>query len=235
MGPGVMADTVGLKNVWEIAARLKLSFKNPLEITEAALTTFHLTYKTLRGIVDFKSPKVAAHFKLPPKPGYKLFAPGSWYSKIAMEVKMTGLLVSRAFHHTPFNLQKWKPEEYIKEGDWTRRCFGDPENNKPDLNAYAAHPPQSLNARTLNEAFLQVFYEIALPNPDTFRLHAQIHDSILFSYKAGWEKHIESVRHLMEIPVSVRDVHGTLRTFVVPAAVKMGKPGKPATYWDETE
>lgn len=235
MGPGVMADTVGLKNVWEIAARLKLSFKNPLEITEAALTTFHLTYKTLRGIVDFKSPKVAAHFKLPPKPGYKLFAPGSWYSKIAMEVKMTGLLVSRAFHHTPFNLQKWKPEEYIKEGDWTRRCFGDPENNKPDLNAYAAHPPQSLNARTLNEAFLQVFYEIALPNPDTFRLHAQIHDSILFSYKAGREKHIESVRHLMEIPVTVRCVHGTFRTFTVPAAVKAGKPGKPATYWDETE
>ena len=235
MGPGVMADTIGLKNVWEIAARLKLSFKNPLEITEAALTTFHLTYKTLRGIVDFKSPKVAAHFKLPPKPGYKLFAPGSWYSKIAMEVKMTGLLVSRAFHHTPFNLQKWQAEGYIKEGDWTRRCFGDPENNKPDLNAYAAHPPQSLNARTLNEAFLQVFYEVALPNPDTFRLHAQIHDSILFSYKAGWEKHIESVRHLMEIPVTVRCVHGTLRTFTVPAAVKAGKPGKPATYWDETE
>ena len=235
MGPGVAADTIGLKNVWAIATRLQLPFKNPLEVTEAALTTFHLTYKTLRGIIDFKSPKVAAHFKLNPKPGYKLFAPGSWYSKIAMEVKMTGLLVSRAYHHIPFNEQKWTPEEYIEKGDWTRRCFGDPENNKLDLNAYAAHPPQSLNARTLNEAFMQVFYKIALPHASDFRLHAQIHDSILFSYREGREELCEQVRSEMEIPVTVRDVHGTVRKFVVPAAIKAGKAGKPATYWNETE
>ena len=242
MGPAVAADTMGLKNVWAIATRLKLPFKNPLEVTEAALTTFHLTYKTLRGIINFKSSAVAQHFKLPAKPGYKLFAPGSWYSKIAMEVKMTGLLVSRAYHHIPFNLQKYPDiEKYLDEGDWTRKCFGNPEDNKMDLNALAAHPPQSLNARTLNEAFMQVFYEVALPNPLDFRLHAQIHDSTLYSYKPGCEHLGQRVKTLMEIPVSVRDVHGITRMFTVPAALKEGKLDpetkqlKRAIFWNETE
>lgn len=242
MGPAVAADTIGLVNVWKIAARLSLPFKNPMEITEAALTTFHLTYKTLRGIIKFKSASVARHFKLPPNNGCKLFAPGSWYSKIAMEVKMTGLLVSRAYHHIPFNEKKWpNPETYINEGDWTRRCFGDPENNKLDLNSYAAHPPQSLNARTLNEAFMQVFYEIALPHSMDFRLHAQIHDSIFFSYREGYEHLAERVKNLMEIPVSVRGVDGIIRTFTVPSALKIGKMDYDtgtltrAKYWNETE
>jgi DNA polymerase I-like protein with 3'-5' exonuclease and polymerase domains len=241
MGPGVMADTIGLAGVWDIKTRLNLPFTSPLEVTEAALTTFHLTYKTLRGIIQFKSPKVAAYFGLAGRP-YKLFAPGSWYQKIAMEVSMTGMLVSRAYHHTPFNLRKWpSAEAYIEEGDWTRKCFGDPENKKPDLNAYAAHPPQSLNARTLNEAFMQVFYEVALPRAADFRLHAQIHDSIFFSYRQGCGELGELVKQLMEIPVTVRDVSGIVRIFTVPAALKNGKLDKatgqfkPAKYWDETE
>jgi hypothetical protein len=104
-----------------------------------------------------------------------------------------------------------------------------------------AHCPQSLNARTLNEAFLKVFYEIALPNPTTFRLHAQIHDSILFSYAIGSEALAERVKSCMEIPVTVRDVSGTYRTFVVPASLKLGLRDKltsvikPATYWSEIE
>jgi hypothetical protein len=39
----------------------------------------------------------------------------------------------------------------------------------------------------------------------------------------------------MEIPVTVRDVSGVTRTFTVPAALKIGKNGKLATYWSETE
>jgi hypothetical protein len=39
----------------------------------------------------------------------------------------------------------------------------------------------------------------------------------------------------MEIPVSVRDVSGTVRTFTVPAALKIGTSDKPAKYWSETE
>lgn len=234
MGPAVMADSIGLKMVWEIKSRLNLPFINPLEVTEAALTKFHLTYKTLRGIIKFKNPKVAAFFGLS-NPPYKLFAPGSWYQKVTMEIITTGLLVSRAYHHTPFNLKKWDEKEYIEQGDWTRRCFGDPENNKSDLNAYVAHPPQSLNARTLNEAYMQVFYDVALPYAEVFRLNAQIHDSILFCYKEGREELPEMVRQRMEIPVSVKDVSGNTRTFTVPAALKLGVAGKRAIYWSETE
>ena len=237
MGPGVMADSIGLENVWSIKSRLALPFQSPLEVTEAALTKFHLTYKTLRGIIKFKSPKVAAYFGLS-NPPFKLFAPGTWYEKIAMEVTISGMLVSRAYHHIPFNEKKWpNVEQYLDEGDWTRRCFGDPENNKMDLNAYAAHPPQSLNARTLNEAFMQVFYDVALPHAADFRLHAQIHDSIFFSYREGEAGAMlpAMVKERMEIPVSVRDVHGTTRTFTVPAALKLGVNGKLAKYWSETE
>ena len=88
---------------------------------------------------------------------------------------------------------------------------------------------------------MRVFYDVALPNPTTFRLHAQIHDSILFSYAAGREDHAESVRQCMEIPVTVRDVSGIERTFTVPAALKLGKKDKAtgefvrAKYWSETE
>ena len=141
-------------------------------------------------------------------------------------------------------MANYKATEYIASGDWTRYCFGKPDKSKSDLNAYVAHPPQSLNARTLNEAYMRVFYEVALPNPDTFRLHAQIHDSILFSYRNGYENLADKVRECMEIPVTVRDISGTYRTFTVPAALKLGREETDAggvrrfvgaKYWSETE
>ena len=91
----------------------------------------------------------------------------------------------------------------------------------------------------LNEAFLRYFM-IALPNAEHFRLHAQIHDSILFSYREGHEYLADQVRRCMEIPVTVRDISGTYRTFTVPAALKLGKyqpdgSFKRAVFWNETE
>jgi DNA polymerase I-like protein with 3'-5' exonuclease and polymerase domains len=68
---------------------------------------------------------------------------------------------------------------------WTRYCFYNPSTSKQALNAYVAHPPQSLNAMTLNKAWMKIFYEVALPNPTDFKLCAQIHDSILFQYSSG--------------------------------------------------
>lgn len=120
---------------------------------------------------------------------------------------------------------------------WTRYCFADPRKSKPALNSYIAHSPQSLNAMVLNEAFMAVFYQIAM-NPAhsaDFRLVGQIHDSIPFFYRAGHEYLAEKVKELMEIPVTVKDIKGVERTFTVPAALKIGKDGKPATYWSETE
>ena len=209
MGPNVLIDTMGLDKIWEAQRLLGLSSKwTPKEVAEYLLGAFHATYPRIRS-------------------GY--------YTSVVNEIGLTSRLTSRAFHHLRGGETDDEVTGYIERGDWTRYCFGNPNKNKSDLNSYVAHCPQSLNARTLNEAFLKVFYEIALPFPHDFRLHAQIHDSILFSYTAKGKELAERVRNCMEIPVTVLDVSGTYRTFTVPAALKLGKAGKLATYWSETE
>jgi len=240
MGPAVLVDTMGLPAIFDAAATLRLPFTDPLEIAEYLLCVFHRTYTQLRGMIRFRSARVLAFLRYSSNPSYKLYAPGTWYASVASEIATTRKLVSRAYHHTAFNLANYSAEDYIAEGDWTRYCFGDPVENKLDLNSYVAHPPQSLNARTLNEAYMRVFYDVALPNPDTFRLHAQIHDSILFSYRADRPDHCDAVQKCMEIPVTVRGADGIQRTFTVPAALKVGitQPDgslKRAVYWNETE
>lgn len=222
MGSTVLVDTMGLDNIYTANRILKLGLIDPLDIAKYLLERFHATYPKLRG------PKAP-------------FSPGTYYGAICEEVIVSKRITSRAFHHTKYNLSHYRASDYINSGDWTRYCFGKPDKNKSDLNSYVAHAPQSLNARTLNEAYMRVFYEVALPNPETFRLHAQIHDSTLFSYKLGHENLADAVRECMEIPVTVRDVSGTYRTFTVPAALKIGKLDKStgalkrAVYWSETE
>jgi DNA polymerase I-like protein with 3'-5' exonuclease and polymerase domains len=105
---------------------------------------------------------------------------------------------------------------------WTRYCFADPSKSKTALNSYIAHNPQSLNAMVLNQAYMKVFYEVALTNPKDFKLCAQIHDSILFQYRKGREDLAHKVKELMEIPVECTDIAGIKRTFTVPAALKLG-------------
>lgn len=150
----------------------------------------------------------------------------TYYTGVVAEIKTTKMLTSKAKHHSPYHV-----------AGWTRYCFGDPEKDKRALNAYVAHSPQSLNAITLNKAFMRVFYEIAL-HPEkskVFRLFAQIHDSILFEFKEGYESLAEEVRSIMEIPVTVTGYDGKERTFTVPAAIKAGKEGKGSLRWSETE
>jgi hypothetical protein len=122
---------------------------------------------------------------------------------------------------------------------WTRYCFDNPKTSKPARNAYVAHCAQSLNAMVLNKAWLKVFYDIAI-NPEhanNFKLIAQIHDSILFQYREGHQYLAEMVKERMQIPITVKGADGKTRTFVVPAAVKIGTPenGFKAKYWSETE
>lgn len=214
MGAFTLVDTMGLEYIYKARILLGLKMSEPKKIAEYLLAQFHKTY-----------PSIA----------------GKYYVSVINEIGLTRKLTSRAFHHTEYNLRTSEAEPYIMQGDWTRYCFGAPNKNKLDLNSYVAHGPQSLNARTLNEAFLDVFYKIALPNPTTFRLHAQIHDSILFSYREGCESLAEQVKDCMEIATTVRDVSGITRTFTVPAALKLGKIDKTtgelkrAVYWSETE
>lgn len=245
MGPDVMVDTMGVDKVWMAKKLLHLPYLAASAVTEHLLTVFHLRYPRIRGPIHIRNDQVRIVLKLE-KCEYKLYSPGTYYASVAYEVTTTRRLTSRAYHHTETNRLIYGDGEqavhaYIERGDWTRYCFGKPDSSKPDLNALVAHCPQSLNSRTLNEAWMRVFYEVALPFPDTFRLHAQIHDSILFSYAIGFERHAESVRSCMEIPVTVRDISGTYHKFTVPAALKLGRIDKQtgelvrARYWSETE
>ena len=74
----------------------------------------------------------------------------------------------------------------------------------------------------LDKAFIRVHNEIALKEVKDFRLHAQIHDSIFFSYRIGREDLAWKVKEMMEIPVQVKDCKGVERTLLVPAALKGG-------------
>lgn len=125
---------------------------------------------------------------------------------------------------------------------WVRYCFNDPRKSKPALNSYISHVPQSLNAMVLNQAFMKVFYDIAI-NPTYapyFRLVGQIHDSIPFFYHKDHLYLPDMVKERMEIPITIKDIKGVERTFTVPAALKIGKTQpdgsfKRAIYWSETE
>lgn len=214
MGPDVLVDTMGVDKVWTAGKMLGLQTIEPRRITMYLLEQFHKTYPDIKG---------------------------KYYVHVINEIGTSSKLVSRAYHHTEYNCKSYEPVRYISEGDWTRYCFGKPDKNKLDLNSYVSHGPQSLNGRTLNEAWMRVFYEIALPNPMSFRLYAQVHDSILFSYKNGFDYLATAVKNCMEIPVTIRDVSGVIRTFTVPASLKLGTNNKttglfvPAKYWSETE
>lgn len=142
---------------------------------------------------------------------------GVYYPAVTTEVMMTRMLVGAT--------------------GWTRYCFGNPEKNKSDKNAYVAHVAQSLNAMVLNKAFLRVFREIALSpaHGKHFKLCAQVHDSILFQFREGHEYLCELVRERMEIPVTVKSYAGPEYTFTVPAAIKAGADGLGVKYWSETE
>ena len=152
----------------------------------------------------------------------------AYYPGVVAEILTTNMLASKAKHDVPY--------QATTEG-WVRYCFGKPNKNKSDLNAYVAHAPQSLNACTLNKAFMRVFYEIAMHpvHSRNFKLCAQIHDSILFQFREGHEYLAAKVKEAMEIPVTIKGYDGKTRTFTVPAAVKLGKDNKGALRWSETE
>lgn len=106
--------------------------------------------------------------------------------------------------------------------EWTRYCFADPGSNKHYLNAYVAHPPQSLGAMSLNKAYLKVFYNIWLSNQENFKLGPQIHDSILFQYRKGHEYLAWMVKGEMHVPIEVTDTFGIKRVLEVPVDLKGG-------------
>lgn len=157
--------------------------------------------------ISYTAQQIAAHLLAAFEKAYPVLK-NQWYAKVKTDVGVKKKLVSPP----------------IKGHRWTRYCFKDPSKNKLALNAYVAHPPQNLNALTLNAAFKDVFYNVQL-NPeysDNFILLAQIHDSILFQYREGHSYLCDIVKEKMEFPVQVTDTFGITRELVVPVDVKGG-------------
>lgn len=223
MGAYVLIDTMGEENIVLAKQLLGLNrFWGYIKVAEYLLEQFHKTYPGIRDV---------------------------FYAGVVAEVVATKTLKSMAVHHP------WTCTARIKELEstaknmyeaalaanpgWQRYCFQRPDKSKPALNAYIAHPPQSLNAMTLNKSYLNVFHDIAIhPKHHTnIKLNAQIHDSILFQYRVGHEYICDMVVERMQIPVTIKAYDGKIRTFVVPAGAKRGQHLAKgyATYWSETE
>jgi DNA polymerase I-like protein with 3'-5' exonuclease and polymerase domains len=210
MGPQVLIDTMGEDKIAEARTLLKLpKFWTLIQVAEHLLACFHKAY-----------PDIAQKY----------------YPWVVKEVTLKKMLVSSVWHDTEYN-RTYHPDfkTYIEEGDWTRYCFGNPAKTKRDLNSYVAHGPQSLNARTLNEAYILVMNKVALPNAGNFKLGPQIHDSIFFQFRKGFLHLAHEVKKCMEIKVHIKSIDGVYREFTVPADLKLGKDGQGAEYWSDTE
>jgi len=210
MGPYVLVDTMGEENIVIAKKLLELPrFWSYIQVAEYLLEQFHKTYPSIKDV---------------------------FYAGVVEEILTTHKLESKAYHWTPEDVEIYptskciSPVNWDKYPAWTRYCFGSPEKNKRHLNSYIAHPPQSLNAQTLNKAFLSVFHDIAMhpSHSKNFKLIAQIHDSILFQYRIGHEYLADMVKERMEIPITIKGYDGEIRTFVVPADASEG--GK---YWSD--
>lgn len=226
MGPYVLIDTMGEENIVRAKALLGLPrFWSYMQVAEYLLDSFHTLYPGIRGV---------------------------FYKGVIEEIGRTHMLTSQAVHWdwtaTPRmealkgTISKVYEFELARRGSHTRYCFGDPTKSKPALNSYIAHPPQNLNAMTLNKAFLSVFHDISMhpKHGPNFKLVAQIHDSIMFQYRIGHDYLIPMVVERMEIPVTIKAYDGEVRTFVVPAVAKRGQhltgaDKNKATYWSMTE
>lgn len=127
---------------------------------------------------------------------------GRWYDKIKLDVATGHKLVSAL--------------------GWTRYCFGNPNINKQALNAYVAHVPQNLSVAIINIAFMRVWRDLAIPSNGALRLKAQVHDSILFQYKADRPELVQQVADMMRVPVQVRGSDNKVRTLVIPSDTKSG-------------
>lgn len=110
---------------------------------------------------------------------------GAWQQEIKIEVMTTHMLSSPS--------------------GWTRYCFGNPTDNKLDLNAYIAHGPQHLSVKLINKALIAIWRELALPLGSDIRLKAQVHDSILGQYRIGREDILDKVEKMMRVKVKVFD------------------------------
>jgi hypothetical protein len=188
----VLLVSMGEKNVWKAKTLLKLPGNYGVkQITQFLIDKFCAAVPRLKGVNYSKT----SHTK-----GVNhLFLENTYYGDLIKEVETTRKLVS------PLG--------------WTRYCFGNPREKKPDLNAYVAHPSQNLSVADVNESLLRMYNDPRLQDMSEFRISGQVHDSILFQIKIGCaDKYLPIVKELFSVPILV---HG--RSMLIPVDISKGK------------
>lgn len=123
--------------------------------------------------------------------------PDSYYYKVIEEIETTRMLVGPT--------------------GWTRYCFGDPRNNKPDLNSYVAHGPQSLSVKKINDAWFKCWNKLEMEE-GLVRFLPQIHDELWFMYKEEDEEYVfTEIDKIMTEPTIVNG-----REMIIPTDAAMG-------------
>jgi DNA polymerase I-like protein with 3'-5' exonuclease and polymerase domains len=141
---------------------------------------------------------------------------GLWYDSIIKEVSLTARLVSPR--------------------GWTRIFFGKPSRqNKPALNAAVAHPGQNLSVDIINEEFYNVWHaqvynfyykdgkKTAVLLRDVVRVKAQIHDSVIFQYRAANPGTPKVVEQIMRTTTQIKGADGVTRQMFIPSEISAGK------------
>lgn len=182
MGAFVLISTMGEKNLWRAKELLSLSPKFGLEdIAKHLLIGFCNTYPRLKG-VNYVNERFHTE-------GVKhLLRDNTYYGEIIQAIN--------------------KDKKLVSPLGYTRYCFSNPMTSKPALNKYVAHPSQNLSVALINRAILRIQSEPELRNESSFRLCAQIHDSLLMQIKTTEiERLLPIVESLMNEPINV---HGRI-------------------------
>ena len=119
-----------------------------------------------------------------------------WYQEVKNEIMTTSMLKS------PLG--------------WTRYFFGDISKNHAMLRGAVAHGPQNLSVSILNQGLWKI-WTYQKQNPVTFRLKAQIHDSILAQNRKDKPEIRKEVQGLLRTPVVIHN-----RTLIIPTDCKYG-------------
>lgn len=120
---------------------------------------------------------------------------GKYYDEVITEIETTNKLVGAS--------------------GWTRYCFGKPSRekaDKPALNKYVAHGPQSLSVMMIDRALYKFWYQKQILE-NAVRVKAQIHDEVLFQTKDVAEKdeHMKYLSECLREPLTVKG-----RTLIIP-------------------
>lgn len=190
MGAGVLVETMGEAKVFEARRMILDALAAKGLATSYAYTSLHAATKAIQ---------IATYLLGLFDRAYPAIR-GRWQQEIIREVTTTNKIVSPS--------------------GWTRWCFGNPANNKSDLNAYIAHGPQHLSVKMVNKSFIDIWRELALPLGSQLRLKAQIHDSIFGQYRIGeaGEQAVRDAEKLMRVKLTV---HG--KELLIPNDIEMNK------------